>query len=179
MLRYPAEHSTTAEGRVIVKVRTVPEVRGEGDSEAEAIRDASQKLRDRMLYRAIGETFPGPGVAAPGDVMVPLDGPVQVDVSPVVDPRPTDRRFPSGMVSGAHRAIFEQLANAFPAYEIWERHENFGRRLSGAVLNRATGASVTIPLARGGQARTVLLTPTELEKIRAHVASDANDDVWL
>lgn len=83
------------------------------------------------------------------------------------------------MVSGAHRAIFEQLANAFPAYEIWERHENFGRRLSGAVLNRATGASVTIPLARGGQARTVLLTPTELEKIRAHVASDANDDVWL
>ena len=87
-----------------------------------------------------------------------------------------DRRYSEpSEVSGSHRRIFEQLASAFPAYEVWERWQDYGRWLSAGVVNRDTAVAVTIPLVHAGRSRTAPITPGELETIRSHLASAGAD----
>ena len=82
-------------------------------------------------------------------------------------------------VAEPYRAIFEQLASCFPAYEVWQRHEDFHRWLSAGVVNRSTGVAVTVTLVRGGHARTQLITAEELARIRTHLESERAEDLAL
>ena len=86
-----------------------------------------------------------------------------------------DVRYKSKNVAEAHRAIFDQMELEFPEYEIWERHENFDRKLSAGIVNRMTGVAVTVAVILGDRPRTQPLTDAELARIRAHLASKTED----
>lgn len=82
-------------------------------------------------------------------------------------------------IAALDRPIFEQLASSYPEYEVWQRHENFHRRLSAGVVNRATGVAITIAVVRGSQMRTQLLSASELAQVGKHLESLQDNDLAL
>ena len=74
-------------------------------------------------------------------------------------------------VEPPYRALFDQLANEFPSHEVWQLHENFGRWLSATLVERATGKALTIPIIRIKTGRTWLFHESEIQTMRANLAS--------
>ena len=91
-----------------------------------------------------------------------------------------DAIYKSEEVAPEFQPIFEQLCTEFGGtYEIWRRVEDFGRLPSAAVLNPSTQVAATIALRKGTRRRTTLLSPSEIQRIREHLASDAKEDLAL
>ena len=83
-------------------------------------------------------------------------------------------------VDAGVRPIFEQLRTEFGAvYEVWRRIENFGRWVSAAVVNRSTGTVAIIEIRAGNRLRTTPLDPSETQRIRSHLESNADLDLNL
>lgn len=88
--------------------------------------------------------------------------------------------YKSGEVAPEFQPIFAQLSEEFSGkYEIWRRVEDFGRCLSAAVLNPSTQVAAAIGLKKGTIKRTTLLSPSEILKIREHLASGLHEDLSL
>lgn len=90
-----------------------------------------------------------------------------------------DRPYDKASVPSRQRAIFEQLVSAFPEFEVWQRHQDYGRWLSAGVVNRSVGIAVTVPLIRGGRSRDDLLSSDELQAIREHLTGASEQDLEL
>lgn len=73
------------------------------------------------------------------------------------------------VVDPAHRRIFQQLVDAFPTYEVWERHWDYGAWLDAAVVDPdALDLCVVVSLAKGaGTRRTIPLTEDDIAAFRA------------
>jgi hypothetical protein len=105
---------------------------------------------------------------------------------PLLPPKEDERRrivfdtlYEPENVDPKFRPIFEQLRAEFPAFQVWQRHENFDRRLIAGVLNPSTQVAVTITLRADRTTRNSLLSATELKKIRDHLSSNAKEDLSL
>ena len=90
-----------------------------------------------------------------------------------------DTLYKSGDVLPPFDALFEQAALAFPAFEVWHRTANFGRYLGLAIVRRETGAAVLVPLWHGSFKHPPSLAATELDRIRNHLSSNAQEDLTL
>ncbi len=91
-----------------------------------------------------------------------------------------DAIYKSEDVDPEFQPIFEQLCTEFASkYQIWRRVEDFGRWLSAGVLNPSTRVAATIALRKETRRRTTLLSPTEIQRIREHLTSDAREDLTL
>lgn len=88
--------------------------------------------------------------------------------------------YKSEEVEPEFQPIFEQLCTEFGGTcQIWRRVEDFGRWLSAGVLNPSTRVAATITLQKGLRKRTTLLSPSEIQRIREHLASGAKEDLAL
>lgn len=90
-----------------------------------------------------------------------------------------DTLYEPKSVDPEFRPIFEQLRAEFPTYQVWQRHENFDRRLIAGVLNPLTKVAVTIALRADLTRRNSPLSATELKKIRDHLSSSTKKDLTL
>ena len=70
-----------------------------------------------------------------------------------------------------YRSLFDQLANEFTGYEVWQRYENFDRWLSAALVEATTGKALTVPVIHANVRRTWLFHPSEIEIMRREFAS--------
>jgi hypothetical protein len=91
-----------------------------------------------------------------------------------------DSLYKPSNVAPELRPRFDQLQNEFAEeYEIWVRVEDFGRSISAGIVNRPKAIAVTVPLRRGSQAIRNMLDPSEIDRIRNHLTSDAMEDLML
>lgn len=88
--------------------------------------------------------------------------------------------YKSEDVAPEFRPIFEQLCTEFgTTCQIWRRVEDFGRWLSAGVLNTPTQTAAIIALRRGTRTRNTPLSQLDIQRIREHFASGAQEDLTL
>jgi hypothetical protein len=86
--------------------------------------------------------------------------------------------YKSEEVKPEFQPIFEQFCTEFGSKcQIWKRVEDFGRRLVAGVVNPSTQVAATITLQQGTRRRTISLSPSEIQRVREHFASDAQEDL--
>lgn len=91
-----------------------------------------------------------------------------------------DAIYKSEEVEPEFHPIFEQLCTEFGSkYQIWRRVEDFGRWLIAGVVNPSTQVAATITLRQGTRRRTIPLSPSEIQRVREHLASGAQEDLAL
>ena len=88
----------------------------------------------------------------------------------------TEHPYNSETLEQPYRSLFEQLVAEFPEYEVWQRHENFGRWLSAALVNKTSGQSLSVPIVHAGTRRTWPYHRSELEMMREMLLSIAAEE---
>jgi len=78
------------------------------------------------------------------------------------------------------RLIFAQLLTEFgTTCKIFRRVEDFGRWLSAGVANTSSPTAAIIDLRKGIRTRTTKLSQSEIQRIREHLASGAQENLVL
>ncbi len=91
-----------------------------------------------------------------------------------------DIRYRPEDVEPEAQPIFEQVVAEFgPEYDVWARKDNFGLWVSAGVVNQARRAFVVVEVRRGARTRTAPLSPSELGRIRDHLAAGGEEPVQI
>jgi len=91
-----------------------------------------------------------------------------------------DIRYRPEDVEPEVRPIFEQLVAEFgPEYDVWAQVDNFGLWVSAGVVSQARRAFAVVEMKRYIRTRTALLTPSELARIRDHLAAGGDEPLQI
>ena len=87
-----------------------------------------------------------------------------------------DVRYNSQSNVALHGPFFDRLVSEFPGYEVWQKLENFNRRLSAGIINPGTGVAATIVISSRSVGNLQVPTDEQLTRIKAHLASAKQGD---